>query len=51
MARVLVFVQLLPVAAYALAAVLQFHQGQRNLAYINVCFCMANYLIFFGGAK
>lgn len=46
--KALLIVQGVPVAAFATAAALQFMSHQPRLAWINVCFALANYLIFFG---
>lgn len=46
--RMLFIIQGVPALAYAAAAVMQFIGRDWRFAWINVCFAIANYLIFFG---
>ena len=48
--KVLYIIQGIPAAAFAAAAVLQFIMRQPRLGWINVCFALANWLIFYGGS-
>lgn len=41
-------VQGVPALAFTAAAVLQFIKGDWRFGWINVCFALANYLIFYG---
>ena len=49
MIKLLFIIQGITVVAFLFSAVLQYAVGSKHLAYINICFFIANYLIFFGG--